>query len=224
MGLQSVWSAVRPLNSRVRDALLSFFLPSFCRLCGSLIESWDDGIACSQCWSASKVIDSVQAANAEIAFYGACGIYDGAWRETVLHLKRRPQLAPRVQRALIGVLSRADVEFDFAVPIPLHKQRLRERGFNQASVIARSTGLRVNESCLVRVKATAPHRAGTSPRQRARSLEGAFRVRALRAIENRRILLVDDVTTTGSTAREAARTLLNSGAATVGLLTIARVR
>lgn len=224
MGLQSIWSAVRPLNSRVRDALLSFFLPSFCRVCGALIETWDDGIACSECWSACKVIDCVQATSAEIAFWGACGLYEGAWRETVLHLKRTPQLAPRVQRALIEVLLKSGVDFDFAVPIPLHSRRLRERGFNQASVITRSTGLRINESCLVRVKATTPHRAGTSPRQRAKSLEGAFKVRALRAIENRRILLVDDVATTGSTAREAARTLLDSGAATVGLLTIARVR
>jgi len=224
MGLQSIWSAVRPLNSRVRDALLSFFLPSFCRLCGSLIESWDDGIVCSECWSDCEVIDCVQAASAEITFCGACGIYEGGWRETVLHLKRTPQLAPRVQRALINVLMRSGLEFDLAVPIPLHPRRQRERGFNQASVIARSTGLRVNESSLVRIKATAPHRAGTSPRQRAKSLEGAFKVRALRAIENRRILLVDDVTTTGSTAREAAQTLLESGAATVGLLTIARVR
>ena len=73
-------------------------------------------------------------------------------------------------------------------------------------------------------KPTRPSRAGTTPRQRARSLEGAFKVRALRPIKDRNVLLVDDVTTTGATAREAATTLLQAGAKAVGLVTIARVR
>jgi len=129
---------------------------------------------------------------------------------------------------LAGIVTRSDIEFDCVIPIPLHPRRERQRGFNQAAVIARSIGswlgLPVNEGSLIRVKATSPHRAGTTARQRARSLEGAFKVRALRPIKDRNVLLVDDVTTTGATAREAATTLLQAGAKAVGLVTIARVR
>ena len=112
------------------------------------------------------------------------------------------------------------------IPMPLHPKRLAERGFNQAEVIARElaalTGLRVNPTAVIRVKKTERHRAGMGARERARSLEKAFRVRAPRLVEGRVALLVDDVMTTGSTADEIARALLDGGARTVNVLTLAR--
>ena len=110
--------------------------------------------------------------------------------------------------------------------MPLYPERLAERGFNQAEVIARElaglTGLRVDSTAVVRVKKTERHRAGMGARERARSLEKAFRVRAPRLVEGRVALLVDDVMTTGSTAGELARALLESGARSVNVLTLAR--
>jgi ComF family protein len=112
------------------------------------------------------------------------------------------------------------------IPTPLHPERVVERGFNQAEVIARElaslTGLRVNSTAVSRVKKTERHRAGMGARERARSLENAFRVRAPRLVEGRAALLVDDVMTTGSTAGEIARALLDGGARTVNVLTLAR--
>ena len=160
-------------------------------------------------------------------YSAACGPYRGPWRETVLHLKRAPVIAPRVRAALTERLSASNVRFDCIVPVPLHNIRERERGFNQATVIARaiasSTGIRLNEASVFRAKATLPHRAGTSAKDRAKSLRGAFTVVAPRLISSRTVLLVDDVMTTGVTAREAATTLLASGASAVGFLAIARV-
>jgi competence protein ComFC len=112
------------------------------------------------------------------------------------------------------------------IPTPLHPERLAERGFNQAEVVARElaslTGLRVDSTAVVRVKKTERHRAGLGARERARSLEKAFRVRAPRLVKDRVTLLVDDVMTTGSTAGEIARALLDGGARTVKVLTLAR--
>ncbi len=151
----------------------------------------------------------------------------GPWRETVLQLKRAPVIAPRVRAALVERLDASGIRFDCVIPVPLHRARERERGFNQAAVIARaiatSRRLQLNEASLVRTKATLPHRAGTSQKDRAKSLRGAFKVAAPRLIASRTVLLVDDVMTTGATAREAATTLLAGGASAVGLLTIARV-
>jgi len=116
---------------------------------------------------------------------------------------------------------------DSVVPVPLHPERERARGFNQAEVIARAltdaTGLRLDRASLTRVRPTKPHRAGMDASERARSLDGAFRVRAPRLIAGRAILIVDDVMTTAATAHEIAVTLLGAGARSVSLMTLARV-
>jgi ComF family protein len=114
------------------------------------------------------------------------------------------------------------------IPVPLHPTRLAERGFNQAEVIAHalasSTGLLVDTASLVRVTATERHRAGMDATERARSVQGAFRVRAQRLIERRAVLIIDDVMTTAATAHEMAQALLSGGARRVNVLTLARAK
>jgi ComF family protein len=213
-----------------QDALLTFFYPTFCRVCGAIVESRRDGIACEDCWLEVRQSESNALTGDDTAIFSyssACGPYRGPWRETVLHLKKAPVIAARVRTTLTERLQASDIRFDCVVPVPLHSSRERERGFNQAAVIARaiasSTGIRLNEASVVRAKATLPHRAGTSAKDREKSLRGAFRVVAPRLISSRTVLLVDDVMTTGVTAREAATTLLASGASAVGFLAISRV-
>lgn len=156
------------------------------------------------------------------------GPHEGALRECVLWLKRFPRIPARLRNLIretwSGIPDRDD--FDAIIPIPLHSNRLAERSFNQAEVIgelvASLTGLRLDTTSIFRHKMTERHRLGMGVDERLRSMRGAFEVRAPRLILNRRLLLVDDVLTTGSTADEAARTLINSGAREVGLLTISR--
>ncbi len=157
-----------------------------------------------------------------------CGIYEGAIRESVLWLKRHPQIAPRLsdllRTAFLG-LSREE-QVDSILPVPMHPNRLAERTFNQSEIIARKlaviSGLHVDSASLIRARHTEKHRAGMAARERARSLEKAFRVRAPRLIEGKAVLLVDDVMTTGSTADAIAQTLLDGGARAVYVLTLAR--
>jgi ComF family protein len=147
----------------------------------------------------------------------------------VLWLKRHPQIAPRVVAELRCCLSQINLEHgvDLLLPIPLHPERERRRGFNQAQVMAEAlaerTRLRVDLASVTRVSQTIRHRAGMDGRQRARSLKGAFCVRAQRAVTGRGIVVIDDLMTTSATANEVASVLLEAGARVVSVLTIARV-
>jgi len=234
--------------SSARDGLLAFAFPSFCQVCVSPIESWRNGIACDDCWAQSNWPNDLalclkcgvpigssgasrcgRCESLSFAIARACGPYALAWRESVLWLKKYPQVFPRIvdhlkASAFQMATGRA---VDLILPVPLHPARERKRGFNQAQVIAealsRATRLRLDCASLVRVGETTRHRAGMDAAQRANSLKGAFRVRAARGVVNRRVLVVDDVMTTAATANEVASSLLDAGAREVCVLTLARV-
>ncbi len=118
------------------------------------------------------------------------------------------------------------LDLDGIIPIPLHIKRLRQRGFNQAQLIAqgvgRRLGVQVMEGLLTRARWTEPQ-VGLSRGLRESNVRGAFRAPEPSAIRGKRWLLVDDVYTTGSTLREAAKVLRRASASEVHVLTLARV-
>ncbi len=120
----------------------------------------------------------------------------------------------------------ADEHYDLVVPVPLHPKRLRWRGFNQAALlaaeVARRLDCKLDTISLVRVVATLPQTANDLEARR-RNVRRAFAVRRAHRIANRRVLLVDDVMTTGATANECARALRAAGARSVDVFTLARV-
>lgn len=118
------------------------------------------------------------------------------------------------------------------VPVPLHRTKQADRGFNQARVLAvfairalrRSHPdwkLTLAPSTLMRLRATGTQ-AGLTPRQRRRNVQGAFQVANAAVVEGKHVLLVDDILTTGATARAASKALKRAGAATVWVATLAR--
>jgi len=116
-------------------------------------------------------------------------------------------------------------DWNALVPVPLHWTRRWRRGFNQAEVLARAVGRRhglpVLVRTLVRVRATPPQQGNVEARRR--NVRDAFRAHEAAPIEGRRLLLVDDVFTTGATANACAHALIEAGALGVGVLTLARV-
>lgn len=155
--------------------------------------------------------------------------YAGTAKELVHRFKYRADfaagrflahlLATRIDTALPGSV-------DLLVPVPLHRRRLAGRGFNQAALLARDIARRLE----LRVAVAALGRAGNTrslaglhPEERARELRGAFTVRRPERIAGRRVLLVDDVLTTGTTAEGCCRALKTAGARWVGVAVAARV-
>lgn len=116
-------------------------------------------------------------------------------------------------------------EPDLIIPVPLHSRKLRQRGFNQAVLLARcffpDRQALIDCQALVREKWT-PAQTGLGAEQRRRNIRGAFRVARPEHVAGRRILLIDDVYTTGATVDECSRVLLASGAHMVQVLTLAR--
>jgi ComF family protein len=148
-------------------------------------------------------------------------LFSGALREIIHHLKYadRVSLAGPLGDILKNCLDHEPFTGNLIVPVPLHRRRERQRGFNQAELIAARLGRRLTTQLLRRRKNT-PSQTGLSRSERKRNLAGAFEVRG---DVGGTVIIVDDVYTTGSTMNEIARTLKRAGAERVEVLTVARV-
>lgn len=114
-------------------------------------------------------------------------------------------------------------ECDAIVPVPLSKQALIERGFNQSLLLAKMLSEKLKKPLLIDLllkKKDTPPQVGLSAKERYKNLRGAFEVKG--KISNQKLLLVDDVLTTGATAKECSRTLLKAGAKEIVVITLAR--
>jgi ComF family protein len=153
------------------------------------------------------------------------GSYEGSLRELV-HLFKYAGVRPLGRtfgRFLDQALPR-ETSFDVIVPMPLHWFKKWQRGFNQADILAREIGKKWNvpvRNVIRRKKATRPQ-AGLTNAKRRLNMSGAFRIPRGRSLAGMRVLLVDDVVTTGATASACARVLKRAGAAHVALLALAR--
>jgi ComF family protein len=235
------------------DSVLALIYPHRCATCGGSVDSRHDGVACSTCWEATRLFgeddtlcwkcgalsagavaeekrQTVRCGRCDVDSFTAaraCGLYEGALRASILALKSEASVARRLLETLKHTQQRPPLaEADVIVPVPLHASRERERGFNQAVVLARAlaraTKMPIDEHSLVRAVHTERHRAGMDARARRDSVGGAFEVRRPEPIAGRRVLLIDDVFTTGATVSECAAVLKSTGAAEVYVLTIAR--
>lgn len=154
------------------------------------------------------------------------GSYEGLLREWI-HLYKYGRIRP-MARPLGNLLAQAvpaGEQFDAIVPVPLHWLRQWRRGFNQSEALARGLGRRLGVPVIFALRRTRATQvqAGLSNTARRRNVAQAFRCRRARLVHDKRILLIDDVMTTGSTAAACAMALKRAGAARVVLATVARV-
>jgi len=210
----------------------AFLLPERCPGCGS--EPGADRLLCEACWSLVPRLDQAlcvrclrlerdpSSCSAHPGFQTWCGwIYDERMALVVQALKfgRRRGLAPALGAALAHSLP-IHYRPDLVLDVPLHPARQRERGYNQAALLADSLALRLGSPrlplALRRLRPTAPQ-SGLSARERRRNLAGAFGVDRPAALRDREVLVVDDVLTTGSTLEAALATLRDCGARARGV-------
>jgi ComF family protein len=201
---------------------LTFLGPPQCRLCGyPLPHALPAAPLCGECAREAPVYDRARAALR----------YDDGARRLILAFKHadRTDTAP----AFGAWLARAGTELladaDLLTPVPLHRLRLLRRGYNQSAILARAlareTSLPLVPDLLQRRRATRSQQGLSGQARLENVTAGAFRVHPWhrRRVEGRRVVLIDDVLTTGATAGACARVLRRAGATQVDVLTLARV-
>jgi ComF family protein len=215
------------------DAILTLAYPQSCHVCGGSVEQQRFGLACEGCWNRTwffREEETIRPHDANpFAAARAVGLYEGALRASVLLLKRKPHLSRHLATLLDDAARRPPLEtITKIVPVPLHADRMRARGFNQASVVAQALSksllLPLDEVSLVRVSSSEKLRAGLDAKGRRETVANAFEVRHPRLVQGENILLVDDVFTTGATVSSCAEVLRASAVKSVFVLTIARAR
>jgi ComF family protein len=230
--------------------VVDLLYPPRCPLCGTAIGA-QSGL-CAECWSELRIPSEPWCALCQRPFEGAAAqrgalcapcmaeppphdgisagtLYGDGSRKLVLAFKhgRRIAMAPMLARLIAARLPKLEGDW-LVVPVPLHRWRLWARGYNQAALlareIARQTGAELLVDGLVRYKHT-PMLGGLGRKARARALSGALGVngRAATAFGNARVILVDDVLTSGATSEACVRALKRAGAAKVIVACFARV-
>ncbi|MDD2852228.1 MAG: ComF family protein [Desulfuromonadaceae bacterium] len=231
-------------------ALLDIAFPPLCHICHAFIPNAETVHICPDCHAHLPRVLSPLCPLCGIPFDGAghdhcCGkcllhrprfdvarapfLYEGSVRDLIHSFKynRRTHLRyPLALLTLEGIKQfLAESSPQLIVPVPLHRSRLRQRGFNQAvllgRVLSKKLSLPMVPDALTRTRATVPQ-IGLSAAERRTNVTGAFTVKKNRAVEGKRILLLDDVMTTGSTMDECAGGLKKAGAAAIIAVTIAR--
>jgi ComF family protein len=198
---------------KCRESLV--YLPQpVCIKCSEPITS---GAICHRCQSQKWDIDGIRS-----VFQ-----YEGAIRQAVIQFKYHnvKALAEPLARLMTPHLELSPLNADLLVPVPSHPQRLRERGYNQAALLASKvsemTSIPLNERTLVRTKNTSQQAKTDSLAQRIENMTDAFACRS-RNLSGKRILLVDDVCTSGTTLNACAAPLKAAGAASVHGVTLAK--
>lgn len=201
--------------------ILDFIAAPYCSRCGVAFDyEVEEGIECARCLEHPPSYDSARAAL----------VYNDGSRSMILDFKHGDRtlnvlaFTPWLERAGQDMLEEAD----YIMPVPLHRWRLVARRYNQAALIAQALSVRCDVPTLIdglrRVRATKPQ-GYMNFEKRRRNVKAAFSVDAhyLDKVKGTRIVLVDDVYTTGATVNECAKILRKAGAARVDVLTLARV-
>jgi len=236
---------------KIAGTLVGFIYPNVCQLCGGQRATSSDGFVCSQCWENVRFIkppfcrrcglpfpgslttdfECANCRDLELHFRSARSAVklDGAVREAIRRYKYHralwfePFLADLLIREALPNLRQE--KWDYIVPIPLHPKKKREREFNQAERLATflsaAAGIPMDTTLLKRIAWTQTQ-TKLSRDKRAENMRNAFTMRKNRKLNGERILLFDDVFTTGATTNACAEVLLDAGAGEIGVWTVAR--
>lgn len=232
------------------DSLLTLAYPQGCHVCEKSVEKSRHGVVCHSCWRKTQIFRGDETIchkcgrflrekpinvktfchQCDAHFYDiarSVGKYENGLSASIINLKREPTIPRHLHSLLTAAFSKMPfTEATRIIPVPLSRRRFVERGFNQASILAKvlvqNTGIKLDEKSLLRSKHSKIHRAGMDKKGRHLSVEGAFLVKREKLIRGENILLVDDVFTSGATVSSCAQALKKKGANKVFVLTVAR--
>lgn len=183
-----------------------------CSTCGTPLVS-DLSVACGDCIKERPAYETAR----------SYGLYEGALKKAINLFKFYS--IKRLARPLSGIMLQDNMPpVDAVIPVPLHKKRLRLREFNQSAVIAKNIakgiGADLIVDCLVKTRDTLPQ-VGLNYKKRQINIKNAFQIRNAYLLEDKDVLLIDDVITTGSTVRECSRALKKAGAGGIYVMALA---
>ena len=234
----------------LQNSLISLLYPQNCRVCDASVDNIENGVACSECWAGTRLFNGEEMLCTKCgAFFNesgvktelychkcddhfydkarAAGIYEKALAVASIQLKTEPHVPAYLKHVLISAFDRNDFSsISLIMPVPLSRARRHERGFNQAEVlaaiIAHHASIKLDTVSLARGKHTPMHRVAMDKKARELTVVNAFEVTRPKLIAGQKILLVDDIFTSGATASACAKVLKKNGAVEVNVLTLAR--
>ncbi len=234
---------------KILKSVIEFLFPPACPLCDTPVST--HGQLCAVCWASMNWIDNPKcvkcgypfpadldlggtplcptcaSGNCELDWIRSACVYDDASRSAMLPFKHggRVAYARFMSHAMIWALRDIDVDADVVMPVPLANRRLFKRGYNQATLLSRpianALGVKMDLDSVRRIHR--PDMGHKNARERAENIHGVFRVINPENIRGKKILLVDDVMTTGATFSELRRVLVRAGASAVYGVTFCRV-
>ena len=231
-------SAALGLLSRLTGSALDLLYPPTCAVCRQegrfVCEGCEPELPkllapyCIRCASPGREVYCRRCTATPPHFDGVTApyVHRGPVRDLVHNLKYNNvrTSAPELGRLMAGRLATLNLQADVLAPVPLHKRRERDRGYNQSLLLARSvseaTGIPLEERLLTRTRDTAPQVTMKSPEERRRNIEDAFECAS--ELKGANLLLIDDVVTTGGTMSACAKPLKSAGAESVWGLALAR--
>lgn len=212
-----------------RNALIFFIqilYPKQCLICGKL----EQDTICSKCYNELKIETKIEnyknkSFNEHLYIFK----YEGKVRSLIIDYKfnDKPYLSNFFTKIIIKneKICRKMKNYDIIIPVPIHKKRKHERGYNQSEIIAKqlakSLGVELVADSLIKQKNTLQQSTLTK-KQREENVKQVYKIQNKQKIENRKIILLDDIYTTGSTAEECSKILKQNGAKEILVLTIAK--
>ncbi len=248
MRSKSIGLHILPLLRDMYETAIIFLYPAECRVCTEFLGATTIPYICNNCWqdihyleppwcdicgtpSINGLCDPCATTPPRYGKLRSIAFYQTTLQQAIHFFKfeKKKAFAQHLIQLLNAhiPLDYSIPEYDFILPVPIHKKRLRERGFNQATLLAngigKSEGVPVLTGTLIRHRHTQAQ-SGLDREARQKNLIGAFEIRNPRMLNGKRLLVIDDVFTTGATIREIVNELWTADPAEIDVLTLARRR